>query len=173
MSTSIRNNDTIKVDAAIVVLNAHRLDLLKLKAGTIFHADTIPATAIATADASDLATCVTLANAIKAFYNLHAASACSATTGQGAHIAVGTANATAAATDLTTVQALANGLKTTYEAHRVLTTLHATADATNTISAATATDLATSITMLNELKLDINAHVAAALASNALRVVAA
>ena len=49
-------------------------------------------------------------------------------------------------------------LKAAYRAHRVDTGAHVAADSTNTISAATATDLASTQTLLNELKTDINAH---------------
>jgi parallel beta-helix repeat protein len=57
---------------------------------------------------------------------------------------------------------LANDLREKYEAHRVLTSssVHSVADSTNVISAPAATDLATAVTLANELKADFNAHVA-------------
>jgi hypothetical protein len=60
-----------------------------------------------------------------------------------------------------------NALVTAYEAHRVsafvpATNLgaHASADSTNVVAAAVATNLATSLTRANELKGDLNAHIA-------------
>ena len=172
MATSVRSLDGLIERASVVVLNALRLDLMKLKSGTIFHADA--STAISTADASDLPTVIALANAIKASYNLHIASVCSASTGQGAHLSVDAANAitSANASDQATANTLLNELKTDYNVHRASAVFHHTADATNTISSANATDLGTSITLANELKTDINLHYAAAFASQALSLVA-
>jgi hypothetical protein len=54
---------------------------------------------------------------------------------------------------------LANELRTNYNSnHRTSATLHANADTTNTISSPVATNLSTSITLLNELATKINAH---------------
>lgn len=60
-----------------------------------------------------------------------------------------------------------NAFVTAYEAHRVSAFVastnvgaHASADSTNAVSAAVATNLATSITRANELKVDLNAHIA-------------
>lgn len=55
---------------------------------------------------------------------------------------------------------LANELKADYEAHRVLTagSVHGAADSTNVVSAADATDLASSLTLANEIKVDYEAH---------------
>mgnify|MGYP000107702314 CR=1 FL=1 len=171
MATSVRNLDGVKTDAAVVVLNALRLDLMKLKSGSIFHADA--STAIGTAAAADLPTVIALANAIKASYNLHIASVCSASTGQGAHLSVDAANgiSSADATDLASAQTLLNEIKTDYNVHRASAVFHHTADATNVIASANASDLGTSITLANELKTDINLHYAAAFASQALSIV--
>lgn len=171
MADSIRNIDSLKSDQAITVLNAMRLDMLKIKAGTIFHADA--SATITTPDASDLATSITLANAIKASYNAHCASACDAATGQGAHIAADATNPTAVAdaTDLTSVEALLNDLQSKYNAHRVLASSHCTADTTHVSSAAAATTQGTANTLANDLKTQMNAHYAAAMASHATSLV--
>lgn len=168
MATSVRNLDSAIAQALVVVANALRLDLMKLKSGSIFHADA--STAISTATASDLPTVVALANAIKASYNLHIASVCSASTGQGAHLSVDAANGitSADATDQASANTLLNELKTDYNVHRASAVFHHTADGTNAIASANATDLATSITLANELKTDINLHYAGAFASQAL-----
>lgn len=171
MATSVRDLDGLKADAAVTVLKQLRLDLMKLKSGTIFHADA--STAISTADGSDLPTVVALANAIKASYNLHIASVCSASTGQGAHLSVDAANgiSSADATDQASANTLLNEIKTDYNVHRASAVFHHTADGTNTITSANATDLGTSITLANELKTDINLHYAAAFTHQALSLV--
>jgi hypothetical protein len=53
---------------------------------------------------------------------------------------------------------LANELKTKYEAHRLSTTAHVIADGTNVVTSPDATDLATAITLLNELQIVENSH---------------
>ncbi len=172
MATSVRNIDTLVIQALVTQANAQRLDELKIKAGTIIHADASTAITQADASASD-PTIVALANAVKASYNAHVASAASAATGQGAHIAADATNPTAVvdATDLTTAQTLLNDIKAKYNAHRVLLASHATADATNVIASADATNQATAVTLANELKTDINLHYAMALASTAILLV--
>ncbi len=76
------------------------------------------------------------------------------------HHAATTAVADTGTADLAAVQVLANALRTAYEAHRVNTDAHAASDTANVIAAAAATNLATSITLLNELKADFNLHIA-------------
>jgi hypothetical protein len=55
--------------------------------------------------------------------------------------------------------ALANNLRSKYEAHRVADGIHGTNDTTNTIVAAAAIDLASAITLLNDIKAKFNAHI--------------
>ena len=137
--TTIRKYAAHQAEEAIARLNRQRLDILRNKAGLIFHADATPA--IATPDATDLPTSVALANALKASYNAHCASAVSATTGVGVHLAADVTNPTAVvdATDLATASTLLNDIKSKYAAHRVLTTSHPIADATNAVATADAT----------------------------------
>ena len=61
---------------------------------------------------------------------------------------------------------LANDFKTQYEAHRVDVVAHNSADTTNVINAATATDLATLLLLANDIKTQYNAHCADAVAHN-------
>lgn len=173
MATIVRKISALIAQALVTPFNQLRLDLLKLKVGTVFHADSTAA--IATANASSLETSVALVNTEKAWYNAHCASACSATTGQGAHIAADAANtvATADATDLASGITLGNAIKAKYNTHRAATAYHPTADATNTIASADATDQASLNTLLNEIKTDMSAHGAAALTSQAISVVPA
>lgn len=171
MVDSVRNIDSLQLDEMFEEYKKLRLDMLKLQAGTVCHADA--STAIATADATNEATLVVLANALKASYNAHCASACSASSGQGVHIAADGANLVAAATATDTASAitLLNELKGDYNTHRASTSFHATADSTNAISAANATDEAEAITLANEAKGDLNAHYARAFANQAVEVV--
>jgi len=74
---------------------------------------------------------------------------------------------TISAVDSGDLVATTNALVTAYEAHRVsvfsaTTNLgaHGSSDTTNAVTAPVATDLATAITRANELKADLNAHIA-------------
>ena len=173
MASIVRKISALIAQALVTPFNQLRLDALKLRAGLIFHADA--SAAIATANATDLDTSVALVNAEKAWFNAHCASACDATSGQGAHITADAANtvATADATDLASGITLGNAIKAKYNTHRAATAYHPTADATNTIASADATDQDSLNTLLNEIKTDVNAHAAAAFASPAISVVPA
>lgn len=113
--------------------------------------------AIASANASSLGTSITLANEIKGVLKVHMAD-------DSAHLAADAVNIAfdgyALASNLATGIALANAIKVNYEVHRVSTVFHLNADSTNTISASAATDQSSLNTLLNELKTDINAHIA-------------
>lgn len=174
MATTIRKLDGLMAETAVAEFNKLRLDVLKMKVGTLFHADASTAMTLTEAPlASDLDTAIVRANVVRAAYIAHIASACSATTGLGAHIAADATNTIAApvATDQTTINTLLNELKGDFNAHRVLTAAHPTADGTNVISAANSTDEGTAVTLVNELFTDINAHFAAAMASQAITLV--
>jgi hypothetical protein len=120
--------------------------------------------AVASANASDLATSITLANELKLVYETHLADAV-------AHKLADAAPALTAASDLATGITLANAIKADYEVHRASTTYHYTADATNTIAAVNASDQSSLNTLLNELKTDINAHIAAAFTTRSIKII--
>lgn len=119
--------------------------------------------AVGAANASDLATLITVTNEIKATYNDH---------GQDDHVhdVADTANVIAAAdaTDLATAMAVLNEAKADHNTHRSESGVHANNDAGNAIAAADATDQASAETLANELKTDVNAHIAAATASTVM-----
>lgn len=73
--------------------------------------------------------------------------------------------------DLDTAIDGANACKAWQNTHRASTTYHAAADATNAIASADATDQTSLNTLLNEMKTDITAHIAAALAGNSFELV--
>lgn len=167
----VRNLDGLKVDASIAQQNASRLDALKLRAGLIFHADATAA--ITEANATDATTTSALVLALRSRYVTHIASACSATTGIGSHMAADATNVLAVpvpvdeAGEILTV----NELKAKFNLHRVSTTFHPVADSTNAVSSADATDTASLHTLANELKTDFNGHFAASMSSASLTIV--
>lgn len=127
---------------------------------TIFHkkSDDLETTA----NASDLATVIVLANSLKSRMNIHLAS--TGITGVHATASAETI-ASATASDQTTANALLNELKTDYNTHLSESAVHLNNDGTNDVTSANATDLATSITLANEIKADFNAHVVAAMST--------
>jgi hypothetical protein len=87
-----------------------------------------------------------------------ALSGATSTIHKGSSVPVVVANATAT---LTTLMALANDEKAKVNAHVALTGIggaHLVADATNVVTSADATDHPTTVTLLTELKTDLEAH---------------
>lgn len=120
---------------------------------------------ITSADASDLATSLTLVNEILAVYTFHMADTL-------AHKTTGVALAsTTPATSLATAITRANDIKSKYNTHRASTTYHYVADSTNATSSPDATDQSSLNTLLNELKADINAHMASGPTAKSIRLV--
>jgi hypothetical protein len=170
MSTTIRKIPGAAWTQAIAVTNARRLDMLRLRAGLIFHADAT--TAISAADitaGSTLAEQVAFTAACSAAYVEHIASACDATTGIGAHMAADATNVltTPAGTDLASCYTRMNEVKTKFNLHGASAVFHPLADALHVTTAPDATTAGTLATLGNELKADLNAHIAAAMAAQA------
>jgi hypothetical protein len=111
---------------------------------------------VTAANASNLATSLTLVTNLKGVLAVHCADT-------SAHLVADTTNDAfdgyAAASDLATAIALANAIKVDYTAHIANTSVHLNADSTNTVAASAATDQSSLNTLLNELKTDINAHI--------------
>lgn len=129
-----------------------------------FHADRSEKT-ITAANASDLPTSLTLVNQIMGVYKFHMADTL-------AHKVAGVALASyTRAKSLATAITLANDIKAKYNTHRASTTFHYTADSTNATTSSDATDQGSLDTLLNELKTDINAHMASGSAVKSLRIV--
>lgn len=154
----------------VLLRDSRNLLKKQIGAGSAFHLDASEVT-ITAANASDLATSLTLVNQTAAvFYGITSGPGIYPghlnDTGDGfAHKVKDATNVRASAypaVDLATAQTLANEIKTDYEAHRASTTFHYNADSTNTISASDASDQSSLNTLLNELKTDINAHMASA-----------
>ncbi len=148
--------------------------LRDVNVGGNFHAQVTPsgppgddpaalpaALAITAANSSNLATAITLANDVLRVLQAHFKDMAAHKTVQSPVINLTDLASTAV---LATVQTRANALKAAYEAHRLLANVHFTNDGTNTLTQADASDQTTLNALLNEMKTDINAHVAAGLA---------
>ena len=147
MATVLRSTDPM----AAVIADAHNDLKAQIGAGSHFHLDASEATVTA-ANATDLASSLTLVNNILGVYQFHMADTL-------AHKTTGVALASYAfATDLASAIARANDIQTKYNTHRASTTYHYNADATNVSSAAAASDQGTLNTLLNDLKTQLNAH---------------
>jgi hypothetical protein len=144
-----------------------RQHIADLGAGfTVFHADK-GEVAVTAANASDLATSLTLVNQLKSVYETHRQDTLCHKVADGTNVI-----AAPFATTLATAITLANEIKADYNTHRASTTFHYNADATNAVAAANASDQGTLNTLVNEIKGDLNAHMASGPATGyALRVV--
>jgi hypothetical protein len=136
----------------------------QIGAASFFHLDKSEFVVEAADGDGTLSKAVALANNVMQAYLFHLADTL-------AHKVVDDPPALVAATDLTTAQTLANAIKADYNVHRASTTFHYTADATNVIAAADATNQASLDTLLNEIKTDFNLHMASGQPAASLRVV--
>ncbi len=114
-----------------------KYDAHRILTGTV-HENADSTNDVTAADATDLATANTLVNDIKAQLNAH----------------------NAEDSELEEAFTLLNEIKVDFDAHRVLVggSEHGTADSTNDVTAADATDLATANTLANDIKVQLNAH---------------
>lgn len=173
----LRNRGAIRIDlveqATDILSSASQFNKLRndcarawANVTTVFHkANPASITVEATADATDLATSIALANSLRTRLNLHLLS----TGDVGAHIAASAATVTAAvAVDLATGITLANMEKARQNTHRTEAGVHINNDGANAIVSVDAVDQATLNTLLNEIKTRWNAHIAAANAMDSL-----
>lgn len=170
----VRHLVRLVADELVDQLNAMRKDMLALRNGTIYHASATAAITTANATVDGYATSsVLLANACRAAYVSHIASAVDAVTGVGSHLVADSTNVLTApvATDEASAITLVNDLKAKYNLHRVSTTFHAVADSTNSVSASDATDEASLVTLVNQIKAKLNLHFAGSFTSEALVLV--
>lgn len=143
------------------IIDSHVALISGLRAtGALLHEEDGVDDVIETADASDLATSIALANALRAWWATHIADT-------DKHIAADSTNTTTApvATDLAETQTLLNEIKTDFNAHHDAAAYHhvggeggpvaAPADVTT----ANATDQSTANALANALKAACNRHV--------------
>lgn len=138
-----------------------------ISAAASVHADA--AELVVTApNATDLASAIALAQNLSDVYNTHR-------TDLLAHAAADSTNTVATAKSAIVSQAtaitFANQLKAAYNAHRSQSGVHHADDSGHATTSSDATNLSSLQTLLNELKSDINAHMATALAGSSLRPV--
>ena len=166
-TTQIRKGDEVGAQQAIVTsLN----QLARLSVGSNKHyaqSDySLTFSTLSGSDSAATAAAIAAGNNVMTVYLFHIADTI-------AHIAAGVAPSLVAATDLTSLATLCEAIRTDYTAHIADTGLHPNADATNTIAAATVTNLATAQTFLNEMlnTTALQAHIQNALAVSSLRLV--
>jgi hypothetical protein len=168
--SELRALTKLKADRAIEVLNQIRLDLLKLRAGTVYHASATDEIVDGYGDGYVLRT-----NSYVTAYSTHIASVCDASTGVGAHISEDSTNIVSApvATDLASAITRANELKADFNSHITLTGAHAgVADSIHTVSASDATDEASLLTLLDDLLEQLNGHFAGSFTADAIELIA-
>jgi hypothetical protein len=123
-----------------------------------FHKVNDAANVVASANATDEATAITLANEAKTDFNAHRSSATyhnNVDTGVGG-VAVELPNAT----DLASLVALVNEIKGDYTTHRTQSSadVHKNEDRVNVVASPSAIDLASAVALINEIKADFNTH---------------
>lgn len=155
---------------AIPVILAELRRLREAAVSTNFHLQVSQdaagtALAVTSANASDLATLLTLTNEIISVGKNHLLDT-------GAHKASDAVSwpAFGAAVDLATAQTALNLMKASYNTHIALTTKHYNADAANGIIAADGSNQATCETLANEIKTDLTAHIASGLAGDTIEL---
>lgn len=176
MALNARNVPDELIHALIAAANQRQVDALS----TSFHLtrtertnrsdyrnQSVSRVAVSTANATDLATSLTLVNEIKDVVDEHFADAVAHDSATSAAITI------ADATDLASAVTLANDLKAKYNTHRTASNVHYTNDSTNSVTNADATDQSTLNTLINEIKGDVNAHIASAPAGTYITVVGA
>ncbi len=160
----------------ITALRAGAADLVSIAADSVAFATPTLASAdfgshndrseliVTAAAATTLGTSLTLVNQLLGVYAFHMADTL-------AHKVAGVALASyAPASSLATAITRANDIKSKYNTHRASTTYHYLADSTNVIAAADASDQGTLNTLLNELKADLNLHMASGVSAKSIRV---
>lgn len=134
-----------------------------LGVGSSIHLSPSETTLTAADAAVTLATVLTLSRDIYYVYLFHLADTV-------AHKVADAPPALVVPVDQTTANTFLNAVKADYNTHRASTTYHYTADSTNVVTAAAATNLATSIDLANDIKAQLIAHLAAGATTQALRL---
>lgn len=167
-----RDHDAVLLRAAVTGLN----ELRRAQVSTNFHAsrtvDTVGGDfrkpvvsflAVDAANATNADTLLTLVKELRVTFIKHLAD-------DVGHKVADTSSVAAEPTDTDSCVTWLNAAKATYNTHRASTTYHYNADATNAVSSSDATDEASAITLANEMKTDLNAHMAGALAGFSIDV---
>ena len=162
MANTVRNPSTNE-RTLIEAINAIR----HIEAASSVHADAAELVVTA-ANATDLASAIALAQNLSDVYNTHRVDLL-------AHAAADSTNTVATAKSAIVSQStaitFANQLKAAYNAHRSQSGVHHADDSGHATSSSDASGALSLYTLLNELKTDINAHMAASLAGASLRAI--
>ena len=188
MALSPRSESDEVLHALVAAHNSTRVGLV----ASFYHADITsavttgldgftPTAASLTANVANaavtLATVITLANELLVKGNIHMADAIAhkvADTTNGPYNASAVALLPlAAAATQTQVNTQVTAMKAGLNAHFIQTGVHYTNDAVNTIVAADATTLGTSITLVNAIKAAYNAHIASAPGGSSIALIPA
>jgi len=152
-------------DALNLLKNTYN-DHIAFSSGGSPHLNPDGSNAVSAANAlsTDIDSCITLANQIKAKLTAHYSQAT-------VHSASDTFNtiATADVAYPAGLYTLANALKAAYNLHRASTTYHESADSTNAISSSDASTVTSLITLAAELQTDLSAHLRRAPVTRAVR----
>ncbi|WP_438029004.1 hypothetical protein [Sorangium sp. So ce233] len=137
--------------------------------GGDFRNPTTTAYLVTAANASDTATLRTLCRDLYRVYSTHIADT-------EAHKVADSTNTVSVGlpaedADQTALNTFMNELKADYNAHRSQTGVHCNNDSGNAVAAVDASDAATSYTLANEIKTDLNAHIQASLTSPGVELV--
>ena len=160
MTFRIRNTPDAHL-ALIAVNNAMLVDSLstefhlskaELAPGSDTKNPTLAAWTVATADATDHLTAISLLTELQAYQDAHFTDTIAHDTATSA------ASTNADATDTDSATTVANVMKEDFMVHFTAANVHYTNDDTNTITAADATDEATLLTLVNEIKEQANDH---------------
>ncbi len=129
---------------------------------------------LSAAASTNLATSVAAVNEMLSWYAFHMADTLAhKTTGVALASYTPVSTSLSGAEQLAAAILLANDIKAKYNTHRASTTYHYTADGTNVIAAADATDQTSLNTLLVELKADLNLHGASGVSAKSVRLVGA
>lgn len=158
MSRTVRNLQYPVTTAIVEEAGKLRLDLLKIRQGSVFHIET--PTALSTSTAVSTATALAIANAARSSLNAHMESACDASSGQGVHLAADSANpfTTPVATEIESTITLLVAEKAAFNAHRTQSGVHPANDAVNVVTAATPHSYDDLVALTNQEYTKYNTH---------------
>lgn len=173
--TQVRNLSDLKVDQLVVEFNKLRLDMQKLRAGSLFHSDESAEVGLTASGTAPLL--AANVEVIRLALNAHMASEVDEVSGVGVHLAADATNGplSAAAGGSVAQSCTALGaFRTAFNAHLTQSGKHSVSDSANSLSSGTAnpTDQATADAFATALVAKINLHFEAAFSSSSIEVVA-
>ena len=170
MSREVRKLNKEIADALVTEVNKLKCDALSFYAVALFHAEATSAITEDDATVDGYATSsVALVNTEVTAYNTHRVAVYDGVSNFGAHYAADSTHTITApvATDLTSAITRAK-----FNLHILTMASHAgNADTVNTVTATNASDEASLVTLVNQIKSKMNSHFAAAMSSQSMTLV--